>query len=746
MAKTHKDSVLTTSCIQTPVNPHTRTPLTLYEREEEEERKRTEHRHLDTTESMQETERESCEDDLYLDSNMERDEHYETWKSKEWFLDISKTQNSDKEYYMQLEKLKTAHLENMEQLERMYQQKLHLSGVQSIETDQEAAPKRCRSMWEHGCLQPAVFDSCLFKHNSFCNVSSCLSECSLDELTEVDDCSDSEGSIAARDKIDQMWNGFTVEDYIQNTVYSNNSKSKDQAYMKKSKEWSPSITIPEPFQMTMRESKKKEMNIKSKSEIELENSLLKKRLEEEAECQKKFRAKPIPASVYLPLYHEIVQRNEERRTFVKGKSKEILLASQKPFQFIEREERKKVIQKLQFEELPKPVIKAKHFKAKPVPKSIYGNSAKERLKEEELYRGIKIQMRAQELLCSSSYPTSTLASGVRSGNRKTRCFGPDEELEHKPKISTFIPNFAVLHQKQHNRLSKHKNSKHVTVCEPFQLRTVHRSHQDKILKDIEADEENLKETRWPYKSPRKCTPRKNSWDDCSPRGEAPSITPKSTQSSKRRQQAIRKAIEEKEEMEEAWNKRRARLKHEEKLLKKHISSRARAIDPLENITLLSHNKLKELRKQEKQRTKTYLEELGAMKERVSKKPLLFERASQKNACLSAEKHYSGVLKNLGLCEEFVLQKGQTFNLRDHARVTNEEQHLDDKDSTEGTLELEDLQDDDHSYKKESDDEEQEEYSTDDDHSEADNWTRTDDITRTPIISIDGYIHSGTGFL
>ncbi|XP_053565292.1 protein FAM161A [Bombina bombina] len=565
MAVSHRESVLTSSCIQPPVNPRTRAPITLYERQEEERKQPR-----------------STQPDYQDSEDSSDEEHSKNWKCKNWVLDISKICDSDTGYYMQLERLKNAHLHSMDDLQKMYENKLYLKGVQSINTEQ-----RCdvvRSAWE----QPVEFDKCFLKPDYTGNVSSGLSDSSRIELTDEEHSSDSESVSSARERIGQMWNGFSVDDYIKNLELDTYTKGK--ARRKKSKEWSHKITIPQPFSMMTRETKKKEMNAKSKSEIELDNLFLKKKLEEEAECQKKFRANPVPASVFLPLYHEIVERNEERRRFVKERSKEILLASQKPFQFIEREERKKEFRKFQLMKLPASVKSSSHFKAKPVPKFIYGSTASERSKEEELYRGIRTHMRAQELLCSSSYPTAMLAPKASMGNTKLKCYIPKDEQKHKPNINTCIPNFKALHQKQEEQILKNKKARHVTICDSFHLRTGQiASHKEKILRDIEVDEEQLKETRWPYRSPRHQEQIKPYGVHLSPCEEAP--TPRSTESSKRRQQAIR-----------------------------------------------NH---------EKQKTKQYLEDLVAMEERVSRKPLLFERAMQKNARLAAEKHYTNVLKRPG---------------------------------------------------------------------------------------------------
>ncbi|KAM4771461.1 protein FAM161A [Rhinophrynus dorsalis] len=704
MEKSHRESVLVTSCIQTPVHPHTRAPLTLYEREQEE-RFQPRSIRLETSPARRTLDEH--------DSNVtaEEDRYCEGWRCRDWVLDISKLHQSDNEYYVQVERLKNAHLQSMEQLEKMYENKLHLKGVYSIDNEQEGVQKNIRSAWDKKSLPPAEFDDLFLKHDLHSNATSQLSE-------SDEDYSDSEGSLCARKKIVQMWNGFTVEDYIRNTDVQIRPKIKS-----KSKEWSHKITIPEPFQMTIRESKKREMNVKLKSEIELENILLKKKLEEEAECQKKFRAKPVPASVYLPLYHEIVERNEERRRFVKDKSKEILMASQKPFKFIEREERKKKVRKVHLMDLPNSLNNANHFKAKPVPKSIYGSTANERLKEEELYRGIRIQMRSQELLQSSSYPTSTLASRSSSGNRKIRCHEAKEKQEHKPKINPRVPNFEALHQKHHKHLLENKNAKQVTVCNPFHLRTdLIPSRKEKILRDIEADEKHLKETRWPYQSPRNQEQIKSSKMTLSPHEEEFLNTPRSTESSKRRQQAIRKSIEEKEKLEEEWKKRKANQKHKEKQMKKRISIRAKANDPHQSVAQMSHSKLRDLRKSEKQRTKEYFKELKAMVDRVHENPLLLERATQKNARLSAEKHYSNILQDLGLSEDFVSKKGRSTSVKDYVSASEKEFSTEDEESTDGTLEIEDLLDEEEKYnndfeKVESEDEQQEYYSTDEDHSE-----------------------------
>ncbi|KAM5164019.1 protein FAM161A isoform 2-T2 [Mantella aurantiaca] len=652
MAKSHREAVLAAACVQTPVHPLTRTPLTLYERLEEDKGRLAGYR-----EDRGEDDFSSCSDDEDHASKMKN--------SKDWVLAVSRIDHSDKEYYMQVERLKNAHVQNMEQLEKIYKNKLNLKGVHS---GNPTVKSTFRQAWDQRSSQPDGLDGSFLKPDFNWNVSSGVSEASFEEQSDGEDSCDTQNSASAREKIFQMWNGFDIQDYIKDTTFDK-QKLKHKADKGKPKEWSHRVTIPEPFEMTIRESKKKEINSKSKSEIELENNLLKTRLEEEAECQKKFRANPIPASVYLPLYHDIMERNEERRRFVKERSKEILLASQKPFQFSEREERKKQFRKMHLVDFEESVNHLKHFKARPVPKSIYGTAVNERQKEEELYRGIRIHMRSQELLRTSSYPTPTLACRSSTKSCKARCYEQEDEPRSRPKINTDIPNFQVVHQKNQERLVKSKNAKHVTICDPFHLRTDNiPSRREKILKDIETDEECLRETRWPFKSPR-TQAQKNSLM-VSPREEAQVISPRSTESSKRREKAVRRS--------------------------------------------------------EKQRMEEYLEELDAMKGRVSQTPLLLERVQKQNASLYAEKRYSGVLKDAGLPDDFVLTKGQTRQTsrssKDPNAAKEEDVNSDDEQgSSQGTLEIKDLQNegDDHEASANESEEEKQEYSTDEDHTDSD---------------------------
>ncbi|NXK03095.1 F161A protein, partial [Herpetotheres cachinnans] len=493
----------------------------------------------------------------------------------------------------------------MAKLESMYRNKLHLKGIQPLDKKNAASKTCCRPTWEKSLYQPPNLHKSFSDSDLSDPLGSSTSDGSDRESAFEENGSETGSSAFAKQRIEKMWDGFSVEDYISRTKHSLPSSPAFRMTWKKQRAWSPKVTVPKPFQMTIREARKKEQNVKSKSQIEIENSLLKKQLEEEAECQKKFRANPVPAAIFLPLYHEIVQRNEERRRSVKERSKLRLLASQKPFKFIEREKQRNEIRKMQLRDLSTPEKKTKLFKAKPVPKCVYSPAVNNKLKEEELYREIRIRMRAEELLRNSSLPNSRLALKDNK-KKKHKCMEP-KQTQHKPQIKSSIPDFELLHQKFQEQLVQRKQVKHLTVCEPFNLRTPSiPSNRGKILKDIQEDEEKLKETRWPYTSPRRKPQMRHLSANSHRSGFGECKLPKITESTRRRLQAIRNY--------------------------------------------------------EKQRMQEYLQELQEMEERVKQRPLLFERVTQKSARIAAEKHYSNRLRALGICPEFVSKKGQTTKL------------------------------------------------------------------------------------
>lgn len=145
--------------------------------------------------------------------------------------------------------------------------------------------------------------------------------------------------------------------------------------------WIPSITIPQPFKMTLREARKKSQLMKSYMFLELDKQRDQRQSQDEAECQKQFRAQPVPAHVFLPLYQEIMEQNEIRRQTATQKRKELLLSTLRPFSFLEKEEKKKEAIRQKFLAAATPNDSSKQKQAsKKIPKSTYGPLLGDKLK------------------------------------------------------------------------------------------------------------------------------------------------------------------------------------------------------------------------------------------------------------------------------------------------------------------------------------------------------------------------------
>ncbi len=139
------------------------------------------------------------------------------------------------------------------------------------------------------------------------------------------------------------------------------------------------VTVPKPFQMMLREEERRRHKVRTRSEIELENTLLRRELEELQECQKKFRASPAPAHIHLPLYEIISRRSSQRSNRSRNNSNRDTKSNQvsngalsQPFHFLERERRKREAKIVAELGNLGPKEERQAFKARPMPSSVYG--------------------------------------------------------------------------------------------------------------------------------------------------------------------------------------------------------------------------------------------------------------------------------------------------------------------------------------------------------------------------------------
>eukprot|EP00058_Branchiostoma_floridae_P027991 XP_002613482.1 hypothetical protein BRAFLDRAFT_119845 [Branchiostoma floridae] len=479
-------------------------------------------------------------------------------------------------------------------------------------------------------------------------------------------------------RIDNMWDDFSVDDYAPRGRSASRA-SRTSTSTKKSKEWSPKITIPEPFEMTLREASKPKK--KTSAMLALQEHLITKQQREEAELQKKFKASPAPAHVYVPMFDDIMREQEKKRQQIRQYSKEILKSMEKPFSFYKREEEKKKerLERAQFMMKTSPKKKkVKQFKAKPVPRSLHDPAAADRILEDEEYRAIKKKMRAEELMRSASLPPSMQArENAKMATSQGRMYSNRPKsagYSFKPKIRHSVPDFDHIHKKLQWELGQKRRAKEATVQQPFNLRTSSiPSKAHKIYEDIERDQQSMKENRWPFRAPRS-RPLSSPGRLSTSMDSIPAAT---TESTRKRTQAVRASLMEREmyEQEERMRERQKRLK--EKEIRKSLAAKARANDQSLALSEVNDDKLKEFRDQERARQLDYKRSLNEMMARVENRPYMFERQSQINARKAAEKKYQEALRSAGVDEVFVAER--------NSRSRSTSYNLSDSDSDEGSF-------------------------------------------------------------
>ena len=317
-------------------------------------------------------------------------------------------------------------------------------------------------------------------------------------------------------QIGSMWDNFAINDYMparsvrqrRNSISGGTTEREKEKQKQKEKvhnsidtsNWKHRVTIPKPFKMTTREEVKEKK--KTRAMLELEQD--RKMREEQAllECQKKFKAKPVPAHVYMPLYDEITEQQESRRRKNLKEREEQLRHSQSPFKFTVRTKESPVKQQSDCLLDENSTVGKKVFTANPFPSHIFDPTIDDKVKEEEEYRKIRMQMRSEELLRSARAPTSMETKRSYSKHDSTgesKYSGSSTESSFRPRINHNIPNFDELHRNFQKEMSSKLNQNVGTVCKPFNLLTKKiPEKRHKIYDDIESDTHRMQSKKWQF--------------------------------------------------------------------------------------------------------------------------------------------------------------------------------------------------------------------------------------------------------
>ena len=120
------------------------------------------------------------------------------------------------------------------------------------------------------------------------------------------------------------------------------------------------------------------------------------------------------------------------------------------------------------------------------------------MKEKSLYRSIKKEIRAQELLRQSRLPSSMQHRQQHTSKCRRSMSASDlarlgrEEYTFKPKTNGYhIPDYDRQHAKFLEQCEEAKRMRPTTKCQPFLLHTdLISSKRDRVLDDIRHDETN----------------------------------------------------------------------------------------------------------------------------------------------------------------------------------------------------------------------------------------------------------------
>ncbi|XP_040831241.1 protein FAM161B isoform X1 [Ochotona curzoniae] len=444
--------------------------------------------------------------------------------------------------------------------------------------------------------------------------------------------------------------------------------------------WASSITVPRPFRMTLREARKKAQRLASPTSFEQGR----RQGQEEAECQRQFRAQPVPAHVYLPLYQELVARSEARRQAGIQERKELLLSSLKPFSFLQKEEQRKEAARHQDTAATAKAKATKQKAARRIPKSILEPALGDKLQEAELLRKIRIQMRALDTLQMASSPIPAPSSGAeprprtaaRTQERKLAFLQAD--FGFQPRVNPSVPDYEGLYRAFQRRAARGWQSREATRSQPFSLRTANLRHSQRpCATATSAATAGKRDSPRPPATP---LPRSRSLSGLAALS-ANTLPVHITDATRKRELAVRNSLEKKDRADEGLQWLEMHKKNCQ-AMSKSVTLRAKAMDPHRSLEEVFKAKLKENRNNDRKRTKEYKRELEEMKRRIQTRPYLFEQVTKNIARKAAEQRYQDALKQVGLEEDFVKNKGQDCKM-----VQGEEVHAKELPSTHEITEL-----------------------------------------------------------
>nr|XP_040056294.1 protein FAM161B isoform X2 [Gasterosteus aculeatus aculeatus] len=390
--------------------------------------------------------------------------------------------------------------------------------------------------------------------------------------------------------------------------------------------------------------------------------------EAETECQRKFRAHPVPGHVSQILYREMMELKEKERNRCHEQRRDFLLSIQRPFSFQEREKEKR-------ERLTTVLNQVKHKKTpasimKPPKKEVKDLSDCE-VKDVELRKGVPAQTGV-----AHEKPTTSGCPKLRTSERTRRekLGFLDERPSFKPQIIQQVPDFSRLHKALQTEGLRKSQSKDVIKCQPFNLRT--------SALPARRSRTSAESSQVPEISKLNRSKSLGALTSLS----ADTLPTYITDATRQRSAAIRKSMEMRDGQNQAGADWLRRYQMRSQAMKKAVTLHARLLDPHSSLKAVFNDKLQHHREADQHRMREYTRELRDMKARVAERPFLFEQVKQvsdsvredyvtlsstcpsgitltftkrqKNAKAQAEQTYRNRLKIAGVKEQFVEEHGE----------------------------------------------------------------------------------------
>ncbi|CAF0730762.1 unnamed protein product [Adineta steineri] len=429
-----------------------------------------------------------------------------------------------------------------------------------------------------------------------------------------------------QNQIHNLWNEFELEDYLEQ------KKTRRPPSAPLNDNWAGRVTVPEPFCLT--NSMSVDNIHRRKCMHEIEAAKIQKEVDDELLLNRSFKANPVPAHVRMPLYEQLQDEQRVRREQVRHMTKEYLNSISKPFGFESREKAKINCRRHSYSGKDTP-RRQPQFKAKPVPDFYYRTSKDiEEMKENSLYRSIKKQIRAKELLRQSRLPSSMQEREHHVKHHTHRSMSAEnlaragrEEYTFKPKTNGhYIPNYDKLHEKFLRETERAKRLRPPTKCEPFLLYTnMIPSRKDRVLDDIRNDEETRYLQTFQIKG-KQLPPRSASGISLSASLQQPEAIPTKTTDIQQVRERIGKKKRRDEELRNKFEEKFQRSRSaKEKHLRERIYERAKSQDKSAIYKAKKEENIRKIRQSMRRSEDEYAKKLDEMNHRIDRRPLLIEQ-------------------------------------------------------------------------------------------------------------------------